>query len=300
MAKERAIGKRLKIDKAKQNMLGAVAGASLILGVSLVFGVYFLKYIKFNTKVISEKDLAIRGYSNAIENIGICGSPSGRIYNNAELERCDPNDPDLLNRISGTLRYNVVMNVSQNKALESVGRSGLAVCYNTANNQKLTFDELLSRYSLATKDADKEYYLEMISMCSSLRVIPDALPSAANPLALGASLNKIFQVSEYEPEGITPGRVQTSETYPGLGTIGVSLSIESSSAGTMRILNNLEKSIREIEVNTAHIELKSADNLKVEAAATAYYTEPAQLSEAIEVVRGDGRVTKDTAGEETE
>lgn len=33
MAKSIAVGKRLKISKAQQNMLAAVAGASLILGI---------------------------------------------------------------------------------------------------------------------------------------------------------------------------------------------------------------------------------------------------------------------------
>ena len=79
MARDKAIGKRLKISKAQQVMLGTVAGAALILGVCLVFSVYFLKYIKFNSKVISEKDQAIKGYSTAIKNIGVCKSPSSRI-----------------------------------------------------------------------------------------------------------------------------------------------------------------------------------------------------------------------------
>ena len=297
MAKDNAIGKRLKISKAQQNMLGAVAGAAFILGISLVFSVYFLRYIKFNAKVISEKNKAIEGYSNAIRDIGICKKPSGKIYNNSELERCDPNDPDILSSLdSKTLRYEVIMNVSQSKALESVGRKGLSICYNTTTNQKLTFDQLYEKYRLATTDADRAYYLEAIGMCSSLRVIPDALPSNANPLALGASINKIFQLSYYEPEGITPGRVETSEEFPGLGSIGVSLKIESTSEETMRILDNLEKSIREININTAHIELRSGNSLTLEAAATAYYTEPATLTEAIEVVRGDGTVTKDATG----
>lgn len=295
--KDKAIGKRLKINKAQQMILGAVAGAALILGVCLVFSVYFLKYIKFNSKVISEKDKAIEGYSSAIKNIGICKSPSSKdgIYNTSELKSCEPNDTDL-KYLSGTLRHNVIMNLSQNEALESVGRKGLSICYDTSTGQKRSFEWILEKYNNATNDRDKENYLQMIGMCSALRVIPDALPSTANPLALGASLNKIFQISEYEPDGITPG-VEEESSIPGIGSISVSLEIEASTDTTMRVLDNIEKSIREINVKSARIE-RSGEILKVEASAEAFYTEPATLNEVIEEVRGDGRVVKNTTSTE--
>ncbi|MBR2587310.1 hypothetical protein IKE71_02970 [Candidatus Saccharibacteria bacterium] len=292
MAKSRDVTKRLKISKAQKNMFAAVAGAALILGVSLVFSVYFLRHIRFNGTVISEKDKAIQGYSDAIRDIGVCRAPSGKIYNNTELERCVPDEVDL-NSIPNTLRYNVIVNASQNKALESVGRSGLAICYDTATNTQRTFDWMYERYNLATTDADREYYLEMISMCSALRVIPDALPSSANPLALGASLNKIFQISSYEPDGITPGGEIESD-LPGIGAIGVSLQVESNNAATtMNVLNNIEKSIREIKIRTARIEYRGG-GLRLNASAMAYYTAPAELTESIEVVRGDGKILRDT------
>ena len=294
MAKSIAVGKRLKISKAQQNMLAAVAGASLILGISLVFAVYFLKYIKFNGTVIAEKNAAIRGYSDAIRDIGICKKPSGRVYNNSELSLCDPNDADSLNSMPNTLRYNVLVNLSQDEALDSVGRTGLPICYNSSTGEKWSYDELMEKYRYADTDVAEENYLNMISMCTALRVIPDALPSSANPLALGASLNKIFQISKYEPEGITPGQTEES-SLEGIGSIGVTLQVESNAETTMSVLKNLEKSIREINIRSARIE-QSANTLRLEASAEAFYTEPATLNENIEVVRGDGTVTKNNAG----
>lgn len=294
MAKNKAIGKRLKIDKAQRIMLGTVAGAALILGVCLVFSVYFLKYIKFNSTVISEKDKAIKGYSAAIKNIGVCKAPSSKdgVYNDSELKSCSPNDIDL-KYLQGTLRYDVIMNLSQNESLESVGRKGLSICYDASTGQRRSFEWIFERYSNATNEKDKENYLQMIGMCSALRVIPDALPSTANSLALGASLNKIFQVSEYEPDGIVPGTEEES-SLPGIGSINVSLKIEASTATTMKVLDNLEKSIREINIKTAKIEMRG-ETLKVEASAEAFYTEPATLNEVVEEVRGDGKVLKNTA-----
>ena len=121
-----AIAKKVRISKSQQTMLGAVACASLILGVCLVFSVYFLKYIKFNSVVISEKNKAIEGYSSAIENIGICKAPSGKIYTVSELENCEPDDEELSYLGTDTLRYKVIMELSKNKNLESVARNGLS------------------------------------------------------------------------------------------------------------------------------------------------------------------------------
>lgn len=289
LEKDGPISKRIKISKAQQNIFAAVAGASFVLGVCLVFSVYFLRYIKFNTTVISEKGKAITAYSNAIKNIGICKKPSGSVYNSSELDRCNPNDIDL-ESIPNTLRYNVIMNVSRDESLESVGREGLSICYDSATGKKLSFDRIYEKYDLATTDKDREYYLQMIGMCSSLRVIPDALPSSANALALGASLNRIFKLSGYEPEGITPGDIEAS-TLQGIGGIGVNLEIESDSRTTMTVLQNLERSIREININTALIESKG-DLLRVQANATAYYTEPVTFLEKTEQVRGDGKIIK--------
>ena len=298
MAKNIAVGKRLKINKAQQNMLLAVAGASFVLGVCLVFSVYFLKYIRFNSAVIREKDIAIKGYSDAIRDIGICRNPSGSVYNTAELNGCEPNEVDL-NSVTESLRYNIINGVSQNKALESVARTGLPICYDTSTGKKYSFDEIYDNYRYAKNATDKENYLNMIGMCSSLRVIPDALPSSPNPLALGASLNKIFAISNYDPDGITPGRTTESGALPGIGAIDLTLSIDSDPTTTMKVLLNMEKSIRSINILNAKIESNSI-SLKLDASAVAYYTEPVSLTESIVVVNGDGTVNKDGVEEVVE
>ena len=285
---EGSISKRIRISKAQQNMLMAVAGASLVLGVCLVFAVYFLKYIKFNSVVISEKGKAVVAYSNTIKNTGICKKPRGEIYNSGELELCTPNETKLED-VPDSLRYKVIKEVSRNKSLESVARDSLTICYkSTATKEKWTFDEIYEKYDLATDNKQRAYYLEMLGLCSSLRVIPDALPSSANSLALGASLSKIFSYSRFEPEGITPGDIKTS-TIPELGAIGVNLEIESDQKTTMTVLRNIEKSIREINIETATIE-RRGDLLRIQANAAAYYTEPVTLSEKTEQIQGNGKI----------
>ena len=52
MAKEVAIGKRLKISEAQQYIILSVLGASIFLGVAIALVMHFIKQISFNTDVI--------------------------------------------------------------------------------------------------------------------------------------------------------------------------------------------------------------------------------------------------------
>lgn len=290
MAKDLEIGKRLKISKAQSSMLGAVAVASIVLGASLVLGVYFLKQIRFNSAVVAAKEEAIQGYSNAIRDYGVCKQPHRKIYTEKELKQCNPNEIRVSD-VSGTLRSNVMVNMAQNEALESVARNGLSVCVDSSTGEKYSYDQLYARYENATDPDEKATRLEIFGLCSSLRAIPDALPAAKNELALMASLDKIFKLSGWEPDSMSPGGDGTTE-IPGLGAINVNLSVHTYNTTTVKVLQNLEKSIREININTASIEWSAGNQLNINASATAYYTEPGTLNEGLMTVKGNGKVTK--------
>lgn len=295
MAKQIEIGKRLKISKAQSNMLAAVAGASIILGMSLVLGVYFLKYIRYNAAVVSAKDDAIQSYSNAIRDYGVCKKPRGRTYSDRELKQCEPNEIRA-NDVPNTLRYNVMVTMAQNEDLESVARDGLSVCVDPNTNENYTYEQLYSRYENATDAETKAANLEIFGLCSSLRAIPDALPATKNELALMASLDKIFKLSSWVPDSMSPGGDGES-TIQGLGAISVNLSVHTYSNVTIKVLQNLEKSIREININTASIEWSAGDQLNLNANATAYYTEPGTLNEGLVTVKGNGKITKSGGSE---
>ena len=55
---ERSFGKRFRINKLQQQMMMAVLGASLLLGVSIVVSIHLTKYMNFNAKVIKKRDEA--------------------------------------------------------------------------------------------------------------------------------------------------------------------------------------------------------------------------------------------------
>ena len=282
MAKEVAISKRIKIDSAQRTMLAGVFIASLMLGAAIVLIIYFARYIAFNAKVIGAKNDSIAAYSAAIEDSGACKKPRGKVYTNDELKQCSPNDIDA-DEVAGTLRYNVLNNMAANPDLESVARDSISVCKNTETGDKYTYAELNKLYDEAGNDEERSYYLGMLKLCTALRVVPDALPTAKNDEALLASLNKIFIISNWEPESLSPSSGDTSADVPGLKSMPVSLSVDAGTDVTLRVLNNIEKSIREFAITSASIEwsgeLNGADQLQLSARATAYYTDPVDFTE---------------------
>ena len=295
MAKQIALGKRLKISEAQQYMLLAVLGAGLAFGVSIVVGIYFIKYIRLNSVVVSEKDKAITGYSELIHLAGVCSAPRGSVYTDTELKHCRPNEVKLDELAENTLRVQVMSKMAKDETLESVARESVAICYNNIG-EKYSEKYWTDKIANAVGEDLRQYYSQAFGICSALRVIPDALPSTKNKLALMASLDRIFEISTWTPTSLSPG-IEKSTDVPGLGAIEVNLSVNSDGSVTQTVLSNIEKSIREFSINTATIEWTGDDQLKLEASATAYYTEEVELDEqttTIKNVNGDWKVTRTT------
>ncbi len=278
---EIAVGKRIKISKIQQHMMLAVLGASLVFGVSLVLSIYFVKYIIFNTTVINEKDVAIENYYKAISNVGICIDSNGdKKFTDRELEKCVPNDIDV-NDIQGTLRYNVLVGMTENEDLESVAREGISsTCYDPATGKKFNFTEL---YQNAETEEARQQYLYDIKLCSSLRVIPDALPASQNQEALLSSMNQIFLLSGLQPEALSPSNTGAVSPVNGLEVIPISVSIKENILKSTRLLENLERSIRSFYFTNATITwrggMEGQTNLELAAQALAFYTNQVEATE---------------------
>lgn len=285
-----ALGKRVKISKAQQYTLLAVLGASLALGVCGVLTAHFLQNIAFNGKVIAAKGESEAKYEKLIKNVGVCEDTNndGR-FAGKELENCMPNSVSL-EKIKGSLRYKIMEEMSTNGALESVGRanSGDSNCYDK-NGKKIDYKK---KYNTTVDENERNYAVKMMQICSALRVIPDALPSNANEEALLASLNKIFILSNWDPETISPGGTAKVDEKNGLGVIPVNLSIEADTAKAFRVLNNMEKSIRTFDVTTANIEWSGKDGFTLNAQANSYYVEPMTLKEEIKTVYANEKKAK--------
>jgi hypothetical protein len=123
----------------------------------------------------------------------------------------------------------------------------------------------------------------------AIQVILDALPADANSLALGASLqNKLLNVIpgltieslrvdpvvgvEVLSDDSAPVEASTSDTTSNVITF--QFSVKGSNDAMRKVLENLEKSIRTIKVNTLRVEIQPGGSLSMSVSAQAYY-EPA-------------------------
>ena len=270
-----AIEKRTKIKNTKQQMMIIVLVSALTVGVCIVLIIHFFKYIQFHGRVITKKDDAITAYEQTIQNIGLCAKPkNGNHYSMEEINSCNPNtyQPG-----SGTLRSNVTDVMAYNEDLESVARENDAdICYDE-NGKKIDYQELANTVS---GDEARSQYLGLLKVCSSLRVIPDALPASKNVEALLASLNQIFVISNWEPESLAPSEQVGTTDIKGVDTIPVALTVETEPVKTMTVLTNIENSIRTFDIVTASIEWAGDEKLSLQAQANAYYAKDSGVVES--------------------
>lgn len=259
--------KREKISKAQQLTMLEVLGASLILGTCLVLMNFIGKYIEFNTRIIAAKNEAIEDYDKTLRNIGICPDTDrdGHL-STREIANCNPNAVKT-SEVPNSLRYNVLEVMAQNADLESVARKRNSNCYD-ADGKRIDFNAL---YNSATTEAERQQLLQATKICSSLRVISDALPAQKNTEALMASLNQLFIISNREPENIAPrdDRVVLDE-LTGIEAIPVTLRVNGDGPTILTVLNNIDRSIRDFDVTSATIEWTNA-GLSLTARANAYY-----------------------------
>ncbi len=278
-----ADSKRTKISKAQQTTILEVLGASLILGTCLVLMKFAVTYIEFNTRVISAKNEAIAAYDQTLRNVGACADKdNNKTLSERELADCDPNATKLSD-VVGSLRYKIYEEMAQNQDLESVARKRNANCYDEDGDRR----DFNAMYNLATDDDERRELLQATRICSSLRLISDALPARKNIEALMASLNQLFIISGRDPESMSPrDETTTSDDITISRIIPISFQVNAPSAEIIEILNNIDKSIRNIDITNATIEWNN-HGLSLQARANAYFLEPSWQLETVKVVRAD-------------
>lgn len=289
MVKEIKLGKRAKISQAQQYMILAVFGASIFLGAAIAVVIYSVNKISFSANVIIAQDQSIVSFSDTIKNIGICQKPSGEVYSDSELDKCNPNSISASN-VPGTLRANIIENMAASHVLASVPNQSNASCINPETNKNYTYAEMEKIYNDAENDEALIAASNLIKSCSTLRVIPDALPAFKNEEALLASIDRIFRDSGTEPESLSP----TDETDwasfgSNLYTISVRLALESNAGTVHSLLNNVERSIRNFNIERATIEWSSNDTINFQARATSYYMLPTTLLTSEKTIKSGGK-----------
>jgi hypothetical protein len=111
----------------------------------------------------------------------------------------------------------------------------------------------------------------------TLRVIPDALPAANNPVALGASLNKkLLNVSGLTIESIVINPAANLETATdesgSIKEIPVSFTVSGDHMAIEAVISNLERSIRTIDIVTYSLSYSAGNKLTLTVEAKAYYS----------------------------
>ena len=261
--------------------------ASLVFGACAVLSIFLIKYINFNTKIISAKSQAITDYDQSLRNVGVCvdTDKNGRL-SNEELENCNSNEVSL-NSVTNSLRYKVLMQMAQNTDLESVARQRNEKCYDD-KGEKIDFNE---KYEKTTDELEKQQYLQMSKVCSALRVIPDALPAQKNTEALMASLNQVLLLTGWEPERLTPRDDAVESRIEGIGVIPVTLQVEGGSDVVLRALDKIEHSVREFDITSGTIEWTNS-GLSLNALADAYYLEDAAEIEKTVVIKASDKTRR--------
>ena len=89
-----AIGKRAKIDKAQSIMIGVVCGASLILGITIVGVIYFVKTISYQGKWVSHITDAAKTYESVQNNLNSVAEGVRALGDNENLESVATKTPD--------------------------------------------------------------------------------------------------------------------------------------------------------------------------------------------------------------
>ena len=284
-----SLSKNLKISEAQQLLLLSVLAASVVLGVAISLSLNFINKISFNARVIGEKDKAIASYSDAFSAIGVCKKPKGETYSEAELRNCNPSSI-AIEDIPGTLRYNIVNGLAANFDLNSVPKSGVDMsCVDPLTEKNYTIKELNSMYVDAETLEDRDKAKNLLQTCSALRTIPDALPAFENREAMLSSLN----ISGWQPEGLAPDSNEDSseEEESGASGYGISITMEADLKTVQDVLQNIERSIREIDVANAAITYN--DNmLKIDLQARAFFVNKTELSEGSVTVNPEKKGTK--------
>ena len=284
-AKEIALTKRMKISQAQQYMILAVLATGVIVGVSLSITLHFIQTIGFNARIIMAKDEAIVAYSDTIKNVGVCKSPKGKVYTAEELKKCDPGMVNV-DDVPNTLRSNILGVLAANESLNSVPKEAGSGCINSETGKAYTYDELNERYNNASSSEEIASATNLIKSCSALRLIPDALPSQGNEEALLASLNKIFIDSGWTPETLSPSGSSPENKIEGINSLEINLALETDAQTVYTVLDNIEHSVREFNIQQAMIS-SNASTLSLSAKATAYWVEPTALQEVQKTIKFD-------------
>jgi len=178
--------------------------------------------------------------------------------------------------------------LQSNESLEAVSRTRAADC---AKYLDLLNDE----------EEDEIDNIELARICTSLRMIPDAIPSKNNVEAALASLNQLLLwsdgsiqingISNTDVDDVSISNESGDEAQSTLMPIGAAVSLDDTTERVHRALDTIENSIRNYDITSATISFSgdstSADSIELSATFRAYYSNPIGISKQTKKICAD-------------
>ena len=185
-----------------------------------------------------------------------------------------------------------------NENLEVVGRTRASDC------MKLT-----TKLDEEGEDSSEISDIELARICTSLRVIPDAIPSKENVEATLASLNQLLLWSDGaiqiegisgadNDEGFSFHNEDGNEITTTLKPIGASLSLDDTATRIHKALDTIENSIRNYDISSASITFSGdstdSDNIELHSTFRAYYSDAVNIEKQSKKICADDTSSKCT------
>ena len=175
-----------------------------------------------------------------------------------------------------------VSELAKNERLEVVARSRSRYCENNA-----AMEEADGETSFAVQN------IELARTCSSLRVIPDALPAVVNLDSSRASMIVLLDSSNdgngVEAESVTGGMTVINGAMLGVTNVGglmTSISLRDDATRVRDAMDTIESSIRNYDITSATITW-SGDLIELKATYTSYYSGTADIQKSTKIICAD-------------
>ena len=253
-----ALLKRIKITKAQRTMFIFVCGASMILGVTAVLGIYFTKTIIFDNKLIKQKDIVIDSLKQSQDSLSGMSAQIDALTSNEYLESVST-DRSLLFNCDDYSSSSAFSEFDTKEEVEKARRcSSLRVISDAMPSTSGTAASGTSQVTLDDVRSTTQVQIDLIMDEAQLDTDDDEN---------GTSIDDAGQSSSSELSSLI-------EPYS-MFNIGINAS---GSLDKMKnFLSTIDKSVRNFDLRSATFEITEGNNLQFSGEYYAYYTTPVNL-----------------------
>lgn len=231
-----AFGKSAKIDSAQKNMFIAICLASVAVGITIVLSIYFAKTIKYNSRLIEEKDKTIVGFKANQENI--------------------------------TSLKSTVEDLVKNENLEAVARTRAKDCKDNSakeiSNDDFTLDSIeVAKTCSALRVMPDSLPAELNGEAAMSSIMKIVLASNGGT---GVNAERVVLENGDAEE-------MSSDLSDKIHNISVSIDIKDSLSRISGALSTLENSIRNFDINEATISFNDTGEVEFESKYNTYFSD---------------------------